>query len=106
MLCLSKCVCVCVYVCGVTGEVNKETGNGKVNIRAHAPQHPDIDEGRLEVAKKMGATYTVHVTTRDTRALAHQIEETLGCKPTESLECSGAQPSIATAIYVSYTRSL
>lgn len=61
----------------------------------------DIDEGRLKAAKEMGATYTVKVTTRDSRALAKEIEATLGCQPDHTLECSGAEPSIATAIYVS-----
>ena len=61
----------------------------------------DLDENRLRVAKEMGATYTVKVTTRDSRELARQIEGTLGCKPDRTIECSGAEPSIATAIYVS-----
>ena len=66
--------------------------------------YADIDEGRLKVAKEMGATYTVKVTTRDSRALAKEIETTLGCRPDRSIECSGAEPSIATAIYVSDPR--
>ncbi len=60
----------------------------------------DLDENRLRVAAEMGADHTVKVTTRDSRALAQQIRETLGCQPTQSIECSGAEPSIATAIYV------
>lgn len=48
----------------------------------------------------MGATYTVKVTSRDGRVTAKEIEDTLGCKPDHSIECSGAEPSIATAIYV------
>ena len=61
----------------------------------------DLDENRLRVAKEMGATYTVKVTTRDSRELAKQIVDTLGCSPDRTIECSGAAPSIATAIYVS-----
>ena len=53
------------------------------------------------MAKELGATYTVKVTTRDSRALAKQVVETLGCQPDQTIECSGAEPSIATAIYVS-----
>ena len=60
----------------------------------------DLDEGRLQVAKAMGATHVVKVTTKDSRALAKQISDILGCKPDQSIECSGAEPSIATAIYV------
>ena len=61
----------------------------------------DLDENRLRVAKEMGATYTVKVTTRDSRDLAKQIVDTLGCNPDRTIECSGAEASIATAIYVS-----
>ena len=60
----------------------------------------DIDEGRLKVAMEMGATYTVKVTTRDSRALASEITRMLGCQPEHSIECSGAESSIAAAIYV------
>ena len=48
----------------------------------------------------MGATYVVKVTSRDGRAVAKEIETTLGCQPDRSIECSGAESSIATAIYV------
>ena len=61
----------------------------------------DLDENRLRVAKDMGANHTVKVTTRDSRELAKQIVDTLGCNPDRTIECSGAAPSIATAIYVS-----
>ena len=66
----------------------------------------DIDEHRLQVAKEIGATYTVKVTSRDSRALANEIEATLGCQPDCSMECSGAEPSIATAIHVRNTHPL
>ena len=49
----------------------------------------------------MGATYTLKVTGRDSRALAKEIVSTLGSPPDYTLECSGAESSIATAIYVS-----
>jgi threonine dehydrogenase-like Zn-dependent dehydrogenase len=62
---------------------------------------PDLDEGRLKVARDIGATYTLKVTSKDSRALAKEIESTLGCQPHCSIECSGAEASIATAIYVS-----
>ena len=65
--------------------------------------HPlilDLDEGRLKVAKEMGATHTIKVATKNSRALAREIETTLGCKPDRSFECSGAESSIAAAIYV------
>ena len=49
---------------------------------------------------EMGATHTVKVTTRDSQALASEIAQTLGCRPEYSIECSGAESSIAAAIYV------
>ena len=50
----------------------------------------------------MGATHTLRVDpTRESRALADQIVDILGSHPDQSIECSGAEPSIATAIYVS-----
>ena len=61
----------------------------------------DIDEHRLSVAKALGATHTVKVTGRDSRALAKEIVSTLGSPPDRTIECSGAESSIATAIYVS-----
>ena len=48
----------------------------------------------------MGAAYTMKVTTRDSRTLAKDIVAVMKCQPDCSIECSGAQPSIATAIYV------
>ena len=60
----------------------------------------DIDEGRLKVAKEMGATYTVKVTNRDSRALAKEVAAILDGQADCSIECSGAEPSVATAIYV------
>ena len=60
----------------------------------------DIDMGRLEVAEKMGATYTVKVTSKDSRAIATNIVEVLKCQPDCSIECSGVETSVATAIYV------
>ena len=61
---------------------------------------PDLDAGRLEVAKKLGADHVVQVSTRDSHQLSRIITEQLGCEPDQSIECSGAEPSIATAIYV------
>lgn len=58
-----------------------------------------LDAGRLEKAKTLGATHTVQVTSKDSRQLADRIIETLGCPPDKTIECSGAQSSIATGIY-------
>lgn len=54
----------------------------------------------MEVAKQLGATHTLQVKTRDSRQFASQIEEVLGCRSDQTIECSGAQSAIAAAIYV------
>ncbi|OWF40804.1 sorbitol dehydrogenase-like [Mizuhopecten yessoensis] len=59
----------------------------------------DIDESRLEVAKTLGATYTLKVTSRDPQEVAKQVENIMGDKAEITIECSGATPSIQTAIY-------
>ena len=60
----------------------------------------DISEHRLGVAKKMGVDYIVHVDSRDSQALAEKIKSTLGCEADITIECSGAESSIQTGIYV------
>lgn len=64
------------------------------------PSFPDLDASRLAVAKKLGADHTVQVTTRDSRELSRIITGQLGCEADQTIECSGAEPSVATAIYV------
>ena len=61
---------------------------------------PDLDSNRLEVAKSLGADHVVKVTTRDSRELSQIITGQLGCEPDQTIECSGAEQSVATAIYV------
>ena len=61
----------------------------------------DIDQSRLDMAKSMGATYTLKVTSKDPREMAQQVEELMGVQPEITIECSGAAPSLQTAIYVS-----
>ncbi|XP_038072109.1 sorbitol dehydrogenase-like [Patiria miniata] len=59
----------------------------------------DLDQGRLDVAKKLGAHHALRVDTRDAEEMARRVEAALGCKPEISIECSGAEPSIQTGIY-------
>ncbi len=61
----------------------------------------DLDQGRLDMALKLGAHHALRVDTRDPEEMARRVEEALGCKPDVSVECSGAEPSIQTGIYVS-----
>ncbi|XP_077870277.1 sorbitol dehydrogenase-like [Saccoglossus kowalevskii] len=63
----------------------------------------DIDQGRLDVGKQIGADFTVLADSEDGREMAKKIESTLGCMPDISIECSGVPSSIQTGIYA--TRS-
>jgi len=58
-------------------------------------------EQRLEVAMTMGADQVIKVDTKDTQKLANQIREKMGGAPNMSIECTGVEASIASAIYVS-----
>ena len=61
----------------------------------------DIDEGRLNKAKELGADYIIKVdTTKDSRDLAKKIVDCLGMAD-QTIECSGAESSFRTGIYVS-----
>lgn len=61
----------------------------------------DIDQSRLEVAKKMGADHVVRVTSKDPLDLAQAVEDAVGDKVDITMECSGAEASTQAAIYVS-----
>ena len=61
----------------------------------------DIDEGRLNKAKELGADFTIKVdTTKDSRDLADKIIDSMG-PADQTIECSGAESSFHAAIYVS-----
>lgn len=87
-----------VLICGAgpIGLVNlltaKACGAGQVCIT-------DLDDQRLKIAKELGADFTVKVTSKDPRVVAQQIEACFGEKPSITIECSGAPPSVRTAIY-------
>lgn len=63
----------------------------------------DISETRLAVAKEMGADHTVLVKTKDGKQLAKRVESTLDAMPDITIECSGAESSIQTGIYVRFS---
>ncbi len=52
------------------------------------------------MAKELGADKIFKVTSRDPLENAKAIEEIMGEMPDITIECSGAAPSIQTAIYV------
>ncbi|XP_076465597.1 sorbitol dehydrogenase-like [Babylonia areolata] len=87
-----------VLICGAgpIGIVNllvaKARGASKVVIT-------DLDEKRLEFARQMGADHVIPVKSKDPKVTVTQVEEVLGEGADITIECSGAPPSIRTAIY-------
>ena len=60
----------------------------------------DLDEGRLKKAKELGADFTIKVESRDGKEVANKVMECLG-PADQTVECTGAESSIHTGIYVS-----
>uniref|UniRef100_A0A8C1Y695 Sorbitol dehydrogenase n=1 Tax=Cyprinus carpio TaxID=7962 RepID=A0A8C1Y695_CYPCA len=61
---------------------------------------------RLAKAKEMGADFLLPVKKEDEpKEMAKKVEGMLGCMPQISIECTGVQSSIQTAIYVSLIMS-
>ncbi|KAK2167480.1 hypothetical protein LSH36_27g06046 [Paralvinella palmiformis] len=58
----------------------------------------DISDTRLAVAKSMGATHTLKVS-GEPNDVARVVRSVLGSPPRVSVECSGAESSVKTAIY-------
>ncbi len=62
----------------------------------------DLSSDRLAKAKEIGADFLLHVKKEEEpKDMAKKLEGMLGCMPQISIECSGVQSSIQTAIYVS-----
>eukprot|EP00126_Sphaerothecum_destruens_P006798 Sdes_comp19533_c0_seq2m11125 len=62
----------------------------------------DLDEKRLEMAKRLGAHQTIKVETSDGKIMASKIKESLSKDRQQvniTIECSGAEASIHTAIH-------
>jgi L-iditol 2-dehydrogenase len=89
-----------VLVCGagpiglVSLLVAKAMGASKIVIT-------DMDEGRLAVAKSLGAHAVVKITPGGkVEDLVREVEEKLGSNPDVTVECSGAESSIKLSILV------
>ena len=62
----------------------------------------DLDESRLKVAKELGADMTFKITSRNGKEVAQQINKEFG-PVDKTIECTGAESSIHTAIYVCFS---
>lgn len=61
----------------------------------------DLDPQRLSKAKELGADFDLVVKKGDEpKMVAKRAEDMLGAQPHITIECSGAESSIQTAIYV------
>ena len=62
----------------------------------------DLDTNRLQKAKEMGADYCIQVTKEMTaKDIAVKVRECFGDLANQTIECTGAEPSICAGIYVS-----
>jgi len=59
----------------------------------------DLNENRLELAEKCGALTLKTVIGEDPKVLAVRIEKCLGDMPDVSIECTGAESCVQTAVY-------
>ncbi|CAL1280560.1 unnamed protein product [Larinioides sclopetarius] len=60
----------------------------------------DISENRLDVAKKLGATYKLNVKDLDSKMAIEKIKSIMGGLPDITIECSGAESSVKLALLV------
>ncbi|XP_050822791.1 sorbitol dehydrogenase isoform X2 [Gopherus flavomarginatus] len=70
----------------------------------------DLSTSRLEKAKEIGADFTIQIKKETPKDMACMVQGLLNCMPDITMECSGAEASIQTGIYVSssfpYPRSV
>lgn len=67
----------------------------------------DLVQQRLDVAKELGATYTLLMKRDESaEAVAKQIENIMGVMPDKTVECCGAETTTRLGIFVSFTNSM
>lgn len=59
----------------------------------------------MSKAKEVGADFVLQISKESPQEIARTVEGLLGCKPEVTIECTGAEPSIQAAIYVSGMRA-
>ena len=63
---------------------------------------PDIVDSKLDLVRSLGATGTVNVKGKTNEAVVEEILALTGSLPEVTLECSGAESSLALGIAVSF----
>lgn len=67
----------------------------------------DLFPDRLAKAKELGADFQVTVSKSDSpQQLAKKVEDLLGVQPQITIECTGAESCLQTAIYVCFQKDL
>lgn len=88
-----------VLICGagpiglVNLLVSKAMGASKICIT-------DICSNRLDMAKKLGATFQINVKDRKMEEIIEEVKSKFGDSPNITIECSGAEPSVKLGIKV------
>ena len=76
-----------------------------INIYLHSNgiKLPGKRVARLELAKQLGADYTIQVTGKeDPKELADKVEEILGDQPDITIDCVGTTECVQLAVHVSW----
>lgn len=60
----------------------------------------DVDENRLNFAKKIGADYILKIGKEDEIDIVKKIHATLGCEPTVTIDCCGAEQAVRISLQV------
>ena len=68
--------------------------------RTSLPFFADIADSKLAVAKSIGVDHTVNVKGLTLEQVAKKVEECLGGQPDISIECSGQETCLQSAVYV------
>lgn len=95
-----------VVITGNTQFMRQTTQQTQILVASSVQSNPsflrsDLFPERLTMAKELGADFQVMVMRGDApQQLAKSVEDMLGAQPHITIECTGVESSIQTAIYV------
>lgn len=61
----------------------------------------DVDEHRLSFAKTIGADCTLKIGKESDLEIVKKIHDALGCEPTVTIDCCGAEQAVRVSLQVS-----